>query len=223
MYASILNSGSGCTDVGRRNLSVLNGLIVKLSILNSFYFVFLFCFCLLFLIACEREEDVSEPTESLPVQQLDSFSTQHREAGILKWTLVGDASKLISDNSRNVGNEMIVENPTVEIYEDGKISLKITAKTGKYYPSGKNRNDLFLYEDVVGINEKGQLFTEELQWRDKDGTLYSPVKVKIVRGDSTWIGTEMVANPDLETVKMSNNRFRLYPKDEEINEDNENQ
>ncbi len=174
-------------------------------------------------MACEREENVSETTEPLPVQQLDSFSTQHREAGILKWTLVGDASKLISNNSRNVGNEMIVENPTVEIYEEGKISLKITAKTGKYYPSGKNRNDLFLYEDVVGINEKGQLFTEELQWRDKDGTLYSPVKVKIVRGDSTWIGTEMVANPDLETVKMSNNRFRLYPKDEEINEDNENQ
>lgn len=174
-------------------------------------------------MACEREEDVSEPTKPLPVQQLDSFSTQHREAGILKWTLVGDSSKLISDNSRNVGNEMIVVNPTVEIYEEGKISLKITAKTGKYYPSGKNRNDLFLYEDVVGINEKGQLFTEELQWRDKDGTLYSPVKVKIVRGDSTWIGTEMVANPDLETVKLSKNRFRLYPKDEEINEDSENQ
>ena len=177
----------------------------------------------MFIMACEREEDVSEPTESLPVQQLDSFSTQHREAGILKWTLVGDSSKLISDNSRNVGKEMIVDNPTVEIYEEGKISLKITAKTGKYYPSGKNKNDLFLYEDVVGINEKGQLFTEELQWRDKDGTLYSPVKVKIVRGDSTWNGIEMVANPDLENVKMSSNRFRLYPKDEEINEDNENQ
>ena len=223
MCERILNSGSGCTDVGRPNLNVVKLLIVKLSFFNNFYFVFLFCFCLLFTMACEREVDVSEPTEPLPVQQLDSFSTQHREAGILKWTLVGDSSKLISNNSRSVGNEMIVENPTVEIYEEGKISLKITAKTGKYFPSGKNRNDLFLYEDVVGINEKGQLFTEELQWRDKDGTLYSPVKVKIVRGDSTWIGTEMVANPDLETVKMSNNKFRLYPKDEEINENSENQ
>lgn len=171
------------------------------------------------IIGCEREEDVREPTETLPVQQLDSFSTQHREAGILKWTLVGDSSKLVSQSSRSVGNEMIVQNPIVEIYEEGKISLKITAKTGKYYPSGKNKNDLFLYDDVVGINEKGQLFTEELQWRNKDETLYSPVEVKIVRGDSTWYGTEMVANPDLETVKMSNNRFTLYPKDEEINED----
>ena len=223
MCKRILNSGSGCTDVGRRNLNVANLLIVKLSVFNNFYFVFLFCFCLIFLIGCEREEDVSEPTEQLPVQQLDSFSTQHREAGILKWTLVGDSSKLIGNNSRSVGNEMIIDNPTVEIYEEGKISLKLTAKTGKYYPTGKNRNDLFLYENVVGINEKGQLYTEELQWRDKDGTLYSPVKVKIVRGDSTWIGTEMVANPDLETVKLLNNRFRLYPKDEEINEDGENQ
>lgn len=221
MYVSILNSGSGCTDVGKPNRSFVNRFLDRSLFLNCIFFIGLSCFCPILIIGCEREEDVSEPTETLPVQQLDSFSTQHREAGILKWTLVGDASKLVSHNSRTVGDEMIVQNPIVEIYEEGKISLKITAKTGKYYPSGKNKNDLFLYDDVVGMNEKGQLFTKELQWRNKDGTLYSPVEVKIVRGDSTWYGTEMVANPDLETIKMSNNRFTLYPKDEEVNEDDE--
>lgn len=183
----------------------------------------LFCICFFFTVGCDREEEVSQPTETLPVQQLESFSTQHRDAGVLKWTLVGDSSKLVSDSTARFSDEMIVQNPVVEIYEEGKLSLKITSKTGKYYPSGKNKNNLYLFGDVVGTNEKGQLFTQELQWRNKDGTLHSPVEVKIVRGDSTWYGSEMVANPDLETVKMSNNRFRLYPKDEEINEKNENQ
>lgn len=223
MYERILNSGPGCTDVGKPNRSFINALFERSLFFNYICFLSLSCFCPIFIIGCDREEEVIEPTEPLPVQQLDSFSTQHREAGILKWTLVGDSSKLVSHNSRVVGNEMIVQNPIVEIYEEGKISLKITAKTGKYYPSGKNKNDLFLYDNVVGKNEKGQLFTEELQWQNKDGTLYSPVEVKIVRGDSTWYGSNMVANPDLETVKMSNNRFRLYPKDEEINEDHERQ
>lgn len=181
------------------------------------------CICFSLMIGCDREEEVTQRSESLPLQQLETFSTQHREAGILKWTLVGDSSKLISNNNSRLEDEMVVQNPTVEIYEAGQVSLKITSKIGKYYPTGKEKDNLYLYGEVVGINEKGSLYTEELQWRSKDGTLYSPVEVKIVRGDSTWYGTEMVANPDLETVKMSNNRFRLYPKDEEINENSENQ
>lgn len=193
------------------------------SLFKSKSIIVFSCICLLYVFGCDRDEEVIQQTENLPVQQLESFSTQHREAGVLKWTLVGDSSKLVSDTTARFADEMIVQNPAVEIYEEGKVSLKVTSKTGKYYPSGKNKNNLYLFGDVVGTNEKGQLFTQELQWRNKDGTLYSPVEVKIVRGDSTWYGTEMVANPDLETVKMSNNRFRLYPKDEEINEKNESQ
>ena len=222
MFKPILNNGFGCTDVGRLNHRYVNTVFI-LPLSTCISIIVLSCLCFLFIIGCERDEEDSSQTEALPVQQLESFSTQHREAGVLKWTLVGDSSKLVNDPNSQIGNEMIVQNPVVEIYEDGKISLKITSNIGKYYPSGENKNNLYLYGNVIGINEKGKLYTEELQWQNKDGTLYSPVEVKIVRGDSTWIGTEMIANPDLETVKMSNNRFRLYPKDEEINEKNENQ
>lgn len=222
MCKIILNSGFGCINVGRPNHSFVN-ILFKQTLFRSVNISALICICFLFAVGCDREDEVTQKTENLPVQQLESFSTQHREAGVLKWTLVGDSSKLVSDTSTRSADEMIVQNPVVEIYEEGKVSLKVTSKTGKYYPSGKNRNNLYLFGDVVGTNEKGQLFTQELQWRNKDGTLYSPVEVKIVRGDSTWYGSEMVADPDLETVKMSNNRFRLYPKDEEINEKNESQ
>lgn len=162
-------------------------------------------------MGCEREEEIHTEEEPPPLQQLSTFTTQHREQGLLKWTLEGVTSEM-------QGDTIIVQNPKVQIFEEGEVSITLTGNTGQYYSSGVNKDNLFLTGDVVGVNENGTLYTEEIEWRNKDGTLYSPVEVKIVRGDSTWYGTEMVANPNLETVKMSNNRFQLYPKDEEINE-----
>lgn len=168
------------------------------------------CICFTIVLGCEREEEIQDPTPP-PLQQFETFSTQHREAGVLKWSLIGEASEVR-------GQKVVVQNPKVQIFEEGKVSITLTSKQGRYLRIGKNKDNLYLQGEVIGVNEKGTLYTEELQWRNKDGTLYSPTKVKLVRGDSTWYGTEMIANPDLETVKMSKNRFTLYPKDEEIND-----
>ena len=167
------------------------------------------------MIGCEREEE-NLPAEPAPIQQLDTFTTQHTEEGVLKWTLVGDSSEM--QENKALGNKIIVQNPKVQIYEEGKVSITLTSLTGELFSSGRKRNNVYLQGNVVGVNENGTLHTELLEWQNKDGTLYSPKEVKIMRGDSTWYGTEMVANPNLETLTMKNNRFRLYPKDEEINE-----
>ena len=168
------------------------------------------------MIGCEREEE-NLPAEPAPIQQLDTFTTQHTEEGVLKWTLVGDSSELQENKAR--GNKIIVQNPKVQIYEEGKVSITLTSLIGELYSSGRKKNNVYLQGKVVGVNENGTLHTELLEWQNKDGTLYAPKEVKIMRGDSTWYGTEMVANPNLETLTMQNNRFRLYPKDEEINEE----
>lgn len=178
--------------------------------------VVFFCISLLVVIGCERDEE-NPPAEPAPIQQLDTFTTQHTEEGVLKWTLVGDSSEMQENKARE--NKIIVQNPKVQIYEEGKISITLTSLTGELYSSGRKKNNVYLQGKVVGVNENGTLHTELLEWQNKDGTLYAPNEVKIMRGDSTWYGTEMVANPNLETVTMTNNRFRLYPKDEEINEE----
>ena len=163
------------------------------------------------VIGCDREEEEITTDEKTPIQQLETFTTQHKEAGVLKWELVGKSSEFH-------GTLVTVKSPEVEIYEDEKISITLTSQIGHYYTEGKNKDNLYLEGDVVGVNENGKLYTEKLQWRNKDGTLYSPTEVKIVRGDSTWYGNKMVGNPNLETITMSNNRFELFPKDEDINE-----
>lgn len=163
------------------------------------------------VFGCNREEEETTTEDKTPIQQLETFTTQHKESGVLKWELVGKSSEFH-------GTLVTVESPEVDIYEDGKISITLTSQIGHYYTQGKNKDNLYLEGDVVGVNENGKLFTEKLQWRNKDGTLYSPTEVKIVRGDSTWYGDKMEGNPNLETIKMSNNRFKLFPKDEDINE-----
>ena len=172
--------------------------------------------CLLLCITCCRSSETpvgapNEAVEPVPKQKLDGFSTQHTEAGIVKWTLIGDTSTFH-------GSYIEVENPTVQIFENGVVVMTINSQKGKQFLNGTQKDNLHLAGNVVGVSKDGKLFTEVLYWRNLAGRLYAPEEATIVRGDSTWVGTELLANPALETVKMKNNRFTLYPKDEKRHE-----
>ena len=171
---------------------------------------------MLFGVTCckSTETPVSatdEGVEAVPKQKLNEFSTQHTEAGVLKWTLIGDTSTFH-------GSYVEVKNPTVQIFENGVVSITLNSETGKQFLNGTKRNNLHLTGNVVGVSKDGKLFTETLHWQNLAGRLYAPDEATVVRGDSTWTGTEMFANPTLETVKMKNNEFTLYPKDEKAHE-----
>lgn len=195
-------------NVGKQSHRNVNTLYQHTFLINILAIILLSS---ILVIGCDREEEETTTDETIPIQQLETFTTQHKEAGVLKWELVGKSSEFH-------GTLVTVVSPEVEIYEDGKISITLTSQIGHYYTEGKNKDNLYLEGDVVGVNENGKLYTEKLQWRNSDGTLFSPTEVKIVRGDSTWFGNKMVGNPNLETITMSNNRFELFPKDEDRNE-----
>ena len=174
------------------------------------------CLCLLLCVTCCKRAETpvgttDESVEAVPAQKLERFATQQTEAGVLKWTLVGDTSTFH-------GSYIEVENPTVEIFEDGVVSITLNSKKGKQFLTGSEKDNLHLSGEVVGVSKDGTLYSEILHWQNRTGRLYAPDEVTIVRGDSTWVGTEMYANPTLETVKMKNNQFKLYPKDEKTDE-----
>ena len=170
---------------------------------------------LLCVTCCKSTETpvatTDESVEPVPTQKLERFATQHTEAGVVKWTLVGDTSTFH-------GSYVEVENPTVEIFEDGVVSITLNSRKGKQFLTGSEKDNLHLSGDVVGVNKDGTLYSEILHWQNRVGRLYAPDAVTIVRGDSIWVGTEMYANPTLETVEMKNNQFKLYPKDEKTDE-----
>lgn len=162
-------------------------------------------------LGCDTgQREVTQLAAELPQQTLHEFSTSHTEAGVVKWVLVGSEATFLKKT-------IAVKAPTVDIFEDGELKITLTGKRGEII---KKSNDIQLFDDVVGESQDGNLYTDELHWRNQDGKLYAPNISKIVRGDSTVKGIELEASPSLEKVTMKNTQFRIKPKDEKVNESN---
>ena len=162
--------------------------------------------CISILCAgCEKGQDeLKQPLEETPQQTLQNFSTQHTEAGVLKWTLTADSAEFLKE-------VVSVRNPTLQIFQEGQVAITITGERGEIIQS---TNNIKVFSNIVGVSRDGKLYTDELHWRNQEGKLYAPNESRIVRGDSTMVGQEMECNPSLEAVTMKNVQFKIYPKDE---------
>ena len=165
-------------------------------------------FCIVFLaLGCDRgQEELTQPLEEIPEQILQQFSTKHTESGVTKWTLIADSGEFME-------TVVYVQNPTVQIFEDGQATLTVTGDRGEIIQSN---NNLKIFDNVVGISQNGVLYTNELHWHNRNGKLYAPNESEIVRGDSTMVGREMESRPSLEVVTMKQVRFEFYAGDEKI-------
>jgi LPS export ABC transporter protein LptC len=163
--------------------------------------------CVLLGAGCDRGADEPmRPVEETPRHILQKFSTRHTEAGVTRWALIADSAEF----HQSVG---YVVNPTVQIFEDGKQVVTITGTRGEIIQAS---NDISIFGNVVAASKDGELYTDELHWKNREGKVYGPNECKIVRGGSTMIGRKMEGNPSLEVVTMKNIRFQIYPKDEKI-------
>lgn len=164
---------------------------------------------ILFEIGCNKENDnPAQPTEDVPQQTLHRFSTSHAEASVMRWTLTGDSAVFLDTIIQ-------VQRPTVQIFEDGQVSMTITGDRGEII---KITNDIKVYDNVVGVSENGKLYTNELHWRNSENKLYAPNESEIVRGDSAMVGQELEGNASLEIVTLKDVQFKLYSKDEQVDD-----
>ena len=158
-------------------------------------------------IGCDKsDEEPTQPVQETPQQILYDFSTKNTEGGITRWILIAEKSTFLKE---------IVElqNPRVQIFQDGKWAITITGDRGELIQSS---NDIHVFENVVGKSQDGHLYTDELHWRNNDGKLFAPNVAKIVRGDSTMVGRELEGDPTLEVVIMKDVQSKIYPKDEKF-------
>jgi len=166
----------------------------------------LFLCVILFSSGCGGEENqVDTSTDEKVVQEMRNFSAQHTKGGEQRWTLVASVAYYYE------AHQTVVENPDITIFQDGKIAMTVTGDEGEI---NQNKNNLKVTGNVKCVSTDGTIYTNELHWEDKEGKIYAPGKVKIVRGDSVMFGEGMEADPKLECVKLKNVNFTIYPGDE---------
>jgi len=171
-------------------------------------------------IGCSDNEDISDISEKKVTQRIISFTSNHSEASYLKWSLDAKEAVFLENH------EILIEEPSVKLYEAPESSdnieesenvlpkfILITGDEGKV---NNRTKDMVINGNVKGVSENGTLYTNELFWKDKEGLIYVPGEVKIVRGDSIMNGKNMTADPTLEIVNMDDVDFTLYAKDEKL-------
>ena len=208
MYDFTRNSGFGCMNVGKRNRRGWGTEPPRRKLLFFPTPLMILAFILILsAVGCNKENDnPARPSEDVPQQTLQRFSTNHAEASVMRWTLTGDSAQFLD-------TVIQVQQPTVQIFEDGKVSMTITGDRGEIV---RITNDIKVYDNVVGVSENGTLRTNELHWRNHENKLFAPNESEIVRGDSAMVGQEMEGNASLEIVTLKDVKFKLYSKDEQV-------
>ena len=175
------------------------------------YIVFQVSFLLfalsLLTFGCDKaDEEPTQPVQETPQQILYKFSTQQADGGITRWVLVAEQATFLKEIVQ-------LQKPRLDIFEEGKWAITITGDRGEIIESS---NDIHIFQNVVGKNPDGYLYTDELRWKNSDGKLFAPNISTIVRGDSTMVGRELEGDPALEVVIMKNVQSKIYPKDEKF-------
>ena len=175
------------------------------------YIIFQVSFLLLALslltFGCDKaDEEPTQPVQETPQQILYEFSTQQADGGITRWVLVAEQATFLKEIVQ-------LQKPKLDIFEEGKWAITITGDHGEIIESS---NDIHIFENVVGKNPDGYLYTDELHWKNSDGKLFAPNISTIVRGDSTMVGRELEGDPALEVIIMKNVQSKIYPKDEKF-------
>lgn len=144
---------------------------------------------LLCIINCERDEKFEIP----PVKEkVIAFTLSHTQGSILTWKLKGE-------RAIERGDTIIIYKVEINFFgDDGEITSILTADSG--YVLNKT-NDLKALGNIqVESMDSTILWTDELNWIEKEQKIITQEIVKYKKGDKLYRGKGMKADPDLKHI-----------------------
>ena len=164
--------------------------------------IFIFLIALIALCCTDFQTDDGEvPAENFPDQE--SWGTKiyfQRDGKRLAVLTAGYLSKYYDEKYT-----ILQEGVKVDFYDDnGELKSVLTSNEGKVYD---DRSDMVAKGEVVVISNNGTtLYTEELNWINKEGKIISHVPVKITTEGDTLYGDTFKSDPDLINYEITNAR-----------------
>ena len=183
----------------------------KVSLLST-----LLLFLLLFNLSCKNKlEDINAilVIDTFPILEGKNIETVYSDSGIVQALMTSPYYK------KYAGNNPYIEMPQgirVIFYDSAqRIRNKLTAK---YAISYEKKDVMEAKNDVIVVNEKGEMLqTEHLIWDEKQRKIFSDVQVRIRSKDKIFLGQGMEADDSFIKWKITKPTGTLYIKDEEIN------
>jgi LPS export ABC transporter protein LptC len=162
-----------------------------------FFIVALF----LLLQACENDKEqiaaISKPSDG-PLEKIEQLETIYSDSGIIKVRVTAPVLK------KFIHPKLITELPegiNIDFFNERfEVVSKLTAKYAIHYESERK---WVAKTDVVVINEKKeQLNTEQLEWNEQTGKLYSNEFVKITTPEEIIMGKGFEADQNFNSYKI---------------------
>lgn len=159
----------------------------------------------LFITGCAKEEVKPSAQNNDEVEQtIKKFSAEHIKNSERKWNLASDIAHILKSE------RIKTQKPKVTIFENGKGIMTIISDTGEI---DQRTKDLRFYGNVIATaDDKTQIETAELFWRERDEKILAPGEVKVSKGRSVLFGNQLEAEPNLDTVKLKNIKATVYTK-----------
>ncbi|MGI8892932.1 MAG: LPS export ABC transporter periplasmic protein LptC [Bacteroidia bacterium] len=160
---------------------------------------------LLFFTLASCEPDIQKvrliaDKEKFPLESGDNVELLYSDSARVKVKLTAGRME------RYVGDEPYIEMPkgVVVLFYSDSLTVK-SSLTANYAVRYENRNIMEAKNDVVVVNEKGDILnTEHLIWDEKQAKIYSDEFVKITTKNEIIYGNGFEANEDFTKYKIFN-------------------
>jgi len=169
---------------------------------NLIIFPLILSFTFLNIVCTEFETDKGEtPVEDFPDQESWGNNIYfQRDGQRLAVLTAGYIAKYLKKK-----HTLLQEGVKVDFYgEDGELKSVLTSNEGKVFDA---RSDMVATGNVIVRSMTGTtLYTEELNWVNKEGKIISEVPVKITTEGDTLYGDTFKSDPDLVNYEITNAR-----------------
>lgn len=138
----------------------------------------------------------------LPEQAIEKFSVTETEAGKPHWVLEASSAQILENQKR-----VYLQSPVIKFYEKGNYVSTLVAQKGRI---NTENYDIWGEGQCTLDTAKGEkLETSNLYYRSDIKKIVTEDKVKLIRPNEVVYGKGMEASPDLESIKIRNQRVEM--------------
>lgn len=146
--------------------------------------------------------DKSLNAPPLPEQAIENFSVTETEGGKPRWVLDASSAQILENKKR-----VLLQAPVIKFYEKGEYVSTLVAQKGRI---NTDNYDIWGDGQCTLDTAKGErLETSDLYYKSGAKKIVTREKVKLIRPNEVVYGKGMEASPDLETIKIRNQRVEM--------------